>query len=216
MCKRIFTLAAVVVCGLLAGARAEAQEQDAPKTEVGVFFSSITLTPRNGYRTEAGFGGRVTFNLTDSVALEAETSLFPNSGFSSESRAAGRGWQGLFGVKAGKRWEKFGVFAKGRPGFISFSQGRLEADDPSGFFVFRRERATHFAVDVGGVLEFYPTRRIVTRFDAGDTIIRYGRQTTTFIVSNPVTGAPEIVPFVLPNNTRHNFQFSAGIGFRFD
>jgi len=32
----------------------------------------------------------------------------------------------------------------------------------------------YFSMDVGGVVEFYPSRRIVTRPDIGDTIIRYG------------------------------------------
>ena len=30
---------------------------------------------------------------------------------------------------------------------------------------------TKFAVDLGGVLEVYPSNRIVTRFEAGDTLI---------------------------------------------
>ena len=32
-------------------------------------------------------------------------------------------------------------------------------------------------MDIGGVVEFYPSRRIVTRFDAGDTIVHVKRQT---------------------------------------
>ncbi len=215
MCQRFFTLATVVVCLFLAGIRAHAQEQDVPKVEVGAFFSSLTLTPRDFYRTEAGVGGRVTFNLTKQLALEAETTLFPNRGFNGERRATGRAVQSLFGVKAGKRWDKFGVFAKARPGLISFSAGRLIRDDQSSSPispVFRNTRATHFAFDAGGVLEFYPTRRIVTRFDAGDTIIRYGQQSTPTGLTFPFGPSS----FELPDNTRHNFQFSAGIGIRFD
>jgi hypothetical protein len=215
MSKKLLTLAtAAIMCCFLCHQRASAQEHDAPKYEVGALFSSISLTPRNGYRTEAGFGGRFTVNLTDHLGLEAETVFFPNRGFSAEQRAAGRAVQGLFGVKAGKRWEKWGVFAKGRPGFISFSNGHSVADvNSAGTLISSHfERATHFAFDVGGVLEFYPTRHIVTRFDAGDTIIRYGQQTVPaffFFPTGPAT-------FTLPANTRHNFQFNAGIGYRFD
>ncbi|HEX8180323.1 MAG TPA: hypothetical protein VF525_12325 [Pyrinomonadaceae bacterium] len=218
MSKSLLTLATLVACCLSLAGRADAQEHDAPRYEVGALFSAITFTPSNGYRTEAGFGGRFTVNLTDHIGLEAETVFFPNSGFSAEQRAAGRALQGQFGVKAGKRWEKWGVFAKGRPGFISFNNGRLVFDTTNTGTVFAShfERATHFAFDVGGVLELYPTRHIVTRFDAGDTIIRYGRQSGTSLVLNPVTGQPEVAPFVLPANTRHNFQFNAGIGYRFD
>jgi hypothetical protein len=218
MRKQLFMLATVIVCSFLLNGRVQAQAQDAPKYEAGALFSSITLTPTDGSRTEAGFGGRFTINLTDHIGLETETIFFPNRGFSGEPRAAGRAVQSVFGVKAGKRWEKFGIFAKGRPGLVSFSAGRLVFDQnaSSDFPVFHLERATHFALDIGGVIEFYPKRRIVTRFDVGDTIIRYRQQTSTGVVLDPVTGAPEIVPFVLPANTRHNFQFNAGIGIRFD
>ena len=61
---------------------------------------------------------------------------------------------------------------------------------------------------VGGVLEFYPTKRILTRFDVGDTMIRYPSR------DNPGGGffAP---PPRLPAELRHNLQITAGIGFRF-
>ena len=208
MKKSFSALLALVALSLFnaAAARAQSVPDDPPRREVGIHFSALTLTPSDGYRTEIGFGGRFTFNVNRNFALEAETTLFPNSGRSAEARASGRAVQGLFGVKAGKRWEKFGVFAKARPGFISFSQGKF-TDDPA--FAFRLERATHFAADIGGVLELYVTRRWTTRFDVGDTIIRYGRQTG-------LTGAPPpFDTFNIPDNTRHNLQVNAGIGYRF-
>ncbi|MDT7603688.1 MAG: hypothetical protein QOF61_1685 [Acidobacteriota bacterium] len=216
MKRSFFVLVTLFVCLLLnsSGARAQTQTQadDPPRFEVGVHFSALTLTPSNNYRTEVGFGGRFTFNLNQHVALEAETTLFPNSGRSGELRADGNAVEGLFGVKAGKRWQKFGVFAKARPGFVSFSEGRLVADPTfasGGLFGFRRERATHFATDVGGVLELYVSRRISTRFDVGDTIIRYGTQTVGNIFPPPAT-------FTIQTDTRHNLQVNGGIGFRFD
>ena len=197
---------------------ARAQAEDAPKVEVGVQFTSLTLSDSFN-SSEPGFGGRVTYNLTDSVALEAQVDFFPDGDRFRGFRNGGRITQGLFGVKAGKRFEKFGIFGKVRPGFTSFSAGREEAvllspPIPGTIFGqvigFEPHRETHFATDVGAVLEFYPTRRIVTRFDAGDTIIRFGDTTGTFFGA---TGTPQ--SFTLPGETRHNFQFSAGIGFRF-
>jgi hypothetical protein len=214
--KSFFALVAVVVCLLVNPAAARAQSQaitdDPPRLEAGVHFAALTLTPSDFYRTEIGFGGRFTVNLNPSFALEAETNFFPNSGFSGESRASGRAVQGLFGVKAGRRWEKFGLFAKARPGFVSFSEGRLEPDPnfvTNGFFGFRRERATHFATDVGGVLELYVTRRWMARFDVGDTMIRYGEQ-------NIQNSLPPPASFNIPKELRHNLQVNAGVGFRFD
>ena len=214
--KSFFVLVAVVVCLLVAPAAARAQAQaatdDPPRLEVGVHFSALTLTPSGNYRTEIGFGGRFTVNLNDHLAVEAETTFFPNSGRSGELRATGRAVQGLFGVKAGRRWEKFGLFAKARPGFTSFSRGRLVLDTVSStppFPVFREKRATHFATDVGGVLELYVTRRWMARFDVGDTMIRYGEQDIQNLFPPPAT-------FTIPKELRHNLQVSAGIGLRFD
>ena len=68
--------------------------------------------------------------------------------------------------------------------------------------------------DLGGVLEFYPSKRIVTRFDAGDTLIHYGRRQSNFLIFD-ATGGPLLIPFTVPAQTRHNFQFAAGVGWRF-
>jgi hypothetical protein len=207
--------ALVLLCLFSAAGEARAQAGDAPKVEVGVQFSSLTLNG-NPVTTEAGFGGRVTYNLTDNVALETQFDFFPNGRRFRGFRNGGRIAQGLFGVKAGKRFDKFGLFGKVRPGFTSFSAGREEVIlvSPAPDFVvnFRPHRETHFATDVGAALEFYPSRRIVTRFDAGDTIIRYGDTTGTFF-SGGATPTPQSFP--IPGETRHNFQFSAGVGFRF-
>ncbi|HEV2799804.1 MAG TPA: outer membrane beta-barrel protein [Pyrinomonadaceae bacterium] len=204
--------ALVLLCLFFAFREARAQAKDAPKLELGVQFSSLTMSENSG-STEAGFGGRITYNLTDNVAVETQFDFFPDNERFRGFRNGGRIVQGLFGVKAGKRFEKFGIYGKARPGFTSFSAGREDivilSPPPNTVFGFEPHRETHFSTDVGAVLEFYPTRRIVTRLDAGDTIIRYGRTNTTFFTD---TGTQT---FAIPGEIRHNFQFSAGIGFRF-
>lgn len=202
--------ALVLLCLFSAPGETRAQAQDAPKVEAGVQFSSFTVG-RYPNTTEAGVGGRVTYNLTDSVALEAQFDFFPDDERFRASRSGGRIAQGLFGVKAGKRFEKFGIYGKARPGFTSFSRGREELIVLAPMvYDFRSHRETHFATDVGAVLEFYPTRRIVTRFDAGDTIIRYGDTSGAILDQTGIIGS-----YPIPGEVRHNFQFSAGIGFRF-
>ena len=192
-----------------------AQTEGAPKIELGVQFTSLGINTSTGTRTEPGFGGRFTYNLTDHVALEAEGNFFPKNDRSFSSTAGGNAGQALFGVKAGKRFEKFGVFGKARPGFVSFSRTIQEinfiATGTPGDFVpdLRFGRSTYLAADVGVVLEFYPSRRLVTRFDFGDTIIRYGERPRGYFYGTPPT------VFERPAETLHNFQFSAGLGFRF-
>jgi hypothetical protein len=212
----------VVLTVLLSGA-AQAQEPDVPsKIEVGVQFSSISYgkPPSSGGldvavgrgSTEAGFGGRFTFNFNKNIALEAEGNFFPRENFNDAFRG-GRLLQGQFGLKAGKRFGKFGIFVKARPGLASFSKvltqvGTSTVDingQPVTFPIFGYRRKTYFSMDLGGVLEFYPSRKVLTRIDVGDTIIRYGNGT---FFPNGLTLVPA-------SRTSHNFQVSAGIGFRF-
>jgi hypothetical protein len=161
--------------------------------------------------THAGFGGRFTFNLTPNFALEAQGDFYPQDDYLiNNGRAGGNILQAQAGIKAGKRFEKFGIFAKARPGVVSFSKAiEIGGLDPVfGFPIFGFARQNYFSMDVGGVLEFYPTKRIVTRFDGGDTMIFY-RSSDIPIFFFPVQN------FRVPAETIHNFQFSAGVGFRF-
>ncbi len=198
---------------------AKAQSDELPKFEVGAHFTSITK-PNNG-DTEAGFGARFTFNFNRTVALEAVGNFFPHvcRGCGSFGDNSGNIAQGLVGVKAGKRFDKWGLFAKARPGVVSFSQGDgriVNTGTGSSFpFAFETRRLTSFAVDLGGILEFYPTKRLVTRFEVGDTLIHYRERQTNFLGFDPTTSTSFLVPFTVRSETRHNFQFVAGIGWRF-
>jgi hypothetical protein len=192
------------------------------RLEVGAQFSSLGLqvvehfpavyeVPEYGYVTTlAGFGGRFTYNLTPNFALEAQGDFYPQDNYTFNNlRAGGRILQAQAGIKAGKRFEKFGIFAKARPGVVSFSKAiGINGTDPTfGFSIFDYARKTHFSLDVGGVFEFYPTRRIVTRFDGGDTMIFYRHFDIPSFFST--------LNFRAPADVTHNFQFSAGVGFRF-
>jgi len=180
-------------------------------------FSSPTIVPDDfDHETRAGFGGRFSYNLTDYLAVEAEGNFFPKSGESDLSVPDGHIYQGQFGVKAGKRFSKVGIFAKVRPGFVGFSRvsqltgTRTITFGNQQFTVgdFRIGRDQFFSTDVGGVLEVYLSDRIMTRFDIGDTIIRYGTfRRAGFSLSQAILERPAEI--------RHNLQFSAGIGFRF-
>lgn len=222
--RKIFLAAIVITFGSLCGFESNAQTKpsnDLPKFEVGVDFSSITFNPG---QTEPGLGGRLTYNLNKHVALEAAGYYFPREcGFCGRA-SNGRVTEGLFGVKAGKRFEKWGIFAKARPGIISFSEGKfnivpITVNPPTGPgafpFNFELKRLTTFAMDVGGVLEFYPTRRIVTRIDFGNTIIHYGPRTSNILVFDSATGKNVLVSSTIPAQNRGSIQIMAGVGFRF-
>lgn len=131
-----------------------------------------------------GAGGRFTYNLNNHIALDNEVNFFlPDEGPPYAT-------QGLFGIKAGKRFKHVGIFAKARPGFQTN-------------FVVNGRDETKFAMDVGAVAEVYPNRHLVLRFDASDVIIPFG---------NNVVGRGI---FAERHGTTHNLQFSLGVGVRF-
>ena len=87
---------------------------------------------------------------------------------------------GLFGVKAGTRFQHFGLFAKVRPGFLTFDNALREETIlvtpgplfPIGFYPsLRFGRLTQPALDLGGVAEYYPARHWAFRWDMGDTLV---------------------------------------------
>ena len=116
-----------LLCLLCCSLETKAQSGDVPKIEVGIQFTSLTKPNFDGARTEPGIGARFTFNFNRSVAFEAVGNLFPHScSFCGGNLADNSGIikQGLFGIKAGKRFEKWGIFGKARPGVVTFGQGK--------------------------------------------------------------------------------------------
>jgi hypothetical protein len=179
-------------------------QSEVPKYEVGGQFSARKISFRdkgyeNGDTWNGGFGGRFSFNINKQVALESEVNFFPKS---EKSFPQGSKTQILFGIKAGIRRDKFGIFGKLRPGIMRFTN----VDDCT-----TAERAScnqytrnEFTLDAGGVLEFYPNKKTVLRFDAGNTLINYS---PTYRV--------DIIQFLrTPGGTANYFQFSVGAGFR--
>lgn len=206
----------VVVVIFLIQSPSLAQSQEVPKFEVAGEFTTLEREGVFERRTEPGFGARFTYNINKVFSVEAAGYFLPKECL--QCRNAGTITEGLAGVKVGKRFEKWGVFAKARPGAISFSEGTFDAL-PVGFpsfpIVFELRQLTTFAMDVGGVVEFYPSKHIVTRFDAGDTIVHFNRRSFNTVLFDPVTNTSTPAIFPVPARTSHNFQFMTSVGFRF-
>src|SRR5256885_3213084 len=136
------------------------QSQEVPKFEVAAEFTTLERDT-GGQRTEPGVGARFTFNLNRVVSLETAGYFFPKRCFDCNNN--GRVTEVLGGVKVGKRFQNWGIFAKARPGVISFSQGKFNIvqapSSPEFPFTFEVDRLSTFATDIGGVIEFYPSRR---------------------------------------------------------
>ena len=78
MYKSASKTVALIFIIAVASLAARAQEHDAPKVEVGTQFSSLSITPPGlgGTENATGFGGRVTYNFNDHVAVEAEGNFY--------------------------------------------------------------------------------------------------------------------------------------------
>lgn len=230
MKQSLFYIVIILTIQLFYNTNAFAQNEDTPRFEIGGQFSTIarrkptplftspTIVPDNFERENRyGFGARFSYNVTDNVTLEAEGNFFPKKDdFRDLSVPGGDMYQAQFGVKIGKRFKRVGVFGKARPGFVRFTEvsqltgTRTITFNNQQFTVgeFRVGKENYFSTDLGGVVEFYPSRRVVARFDIGDTIIRYDTyRRESFILSQPFLERPA--------ETKHNLQLSAGIGFRF-
>jgi hypothetical protein len=183
-------------------------QTDLPKFEASgqyVFMHHFSFDQSN-----SGLGGRFGYNLTRYLAVESELDFFPqkravlNSVNSSIQRYYdSRRCESLFGVKAGIRSRHIGIFGKARPGFFYISQGKYYLDPRIVFFRAPEEAQSRFrlAMDLGGVVEIYTSKRSFARIDLGDTMIHFTRSQWGDISTKDILS--------------HNLQLNAGMGFRF-
>jgi hypothetical protein len=215
-------IAWTTVCAQRAHAQQTKPSEELPKVEVGIEFSAIVS---GSGQTHPGAGARLTYNLNRHVALEGAAYFSPdNCQFCSE--VTGTITQGMFGLKVGQRFKKFGLFAKVRPGVVNLSQAEFDLvptgsskfptgpfDEPPFTFVTRSR--TDFATDVGGVLEIYPKKKCFLRFDTGLLIERVGSRTFNSFQFDTTTNGFRPFSINVPGSTIGHFQFTSGVGFRF-
>ena len=190
-----------------------------PTRTVTVNLGGVSITADR--KLLVGFGGRLGYYFSKYLALEAELNVFPRD----RDIEGGTKLQGGVGLKAGKRFDKVGVFAKARPGVVRFSKGNYElipealcgAINPPPITCFSQTSNTNLAFDLGGVFELYPSKRTIVRFDTGDTLIRHGSRNVAAVQSAPPgTLVPaRLVVIHVASETVHNFQMGVGFGFRF-
>ena len=192
-----FAYYCVVVSAVLCCSAAATQAQaDRSRFEIGVHYTTLQVSEKNDH--DGGPGLRFTYNLNQYIGLEAEGNMLPQT----REGGGNNETQGFFGVRAGLHKEKFGVFAKARPGFTTFN---LLGINP-GVNAFEQGH-TRFAMDVGGVFEYYPTQHISLRVDAGDTMIQY--KPGDFFYQRLDE------PHPVNKELSHNLQVTVGVACRF-
>jgi len=159
--------------------------------------------PADGVRTEPGFGGYASYHLFSYFYADADLLYFPRGTNTSGPHDGGEIVQGLFGIKGGIRRNHMGIFGKARPGFHSYSQA-LTGVSTSGQYSYAR--STNLVLDLGGIVEIYPSERSTLRFEAGDTHIYFNTRNVNFGGIQASVGGGKL---------QHTIQFIVGYGWRF-
>ena len=196
--------------------------QDTPgRFEIGGGFNALHASDPGGLRTaSANFGPQLEgdINFGRHLALDAAYSWLPSNSFSS-----GQVMTGFFGAKVGTRTERFGFFAKVRPGFLTFSNDLRSvtvfppSSPSSGFLISPRfARLTERALDLGGVMEYYPVRHWAMRWDLGSTMI-FGEPPgpINYVPNPPPIVRPPGIPDPQPGPKGSHLQFSTGVHYSF-
>lgn len=180
------------------------------KWEFGPLFSALTLSREgltDNVRTEPGFGGYASYRFYGVLYLDADLLYFPRQPDFSGPHDGGTILQGLVGLKGGIRRNHFGFFGKVRPGLQSYSKALTGITTsaqaaPSSTY----GRSNNFVLDLGGVIELYPSERNTLRIEVGDTHLFFGTRDLN------IDGNIQPVP---GGKMQHSVQLMLGYGWRF-
>jgi len=133
--------------------------------EFGTQYSTVRLTNSNlGATNYSGFGGRFDWNLNRRLALESQIDFFPEHARPLLSIQGGQTLQAVFGLRAKViQTRRLSVFGLIRPGFFHFTDVLYFNSSSTTGFALQPE--THFALNLGGGLEYYLNPRWVLRAD---------------------------------------------------
>ena len=183
----------------------ESESEVPGRLEFGPQFTAMSihrLGPLDGVRTDPGIGGFVDYRILPFLFADSAVIFYPRDTRSSDAHDGGQILQGVFGARVGVRKNHFGIFGKVRPGFNSYSRALTGMTNSGETF----DRSTNFVLNLGGVVEFYTTKRSVLRIDAGDTHIYFADKTLT-TATGPVT-APG-------GSLKHSLELTVGYGWKF-
>jgi hypothetical protein len=219
--RTLITTIAVLLMFLPLTETSAQDDSKTPRFELGMHFAmmtrfdatrhyaaELTLEPEEfSRRLNLGIGARATFNMNRYISLETEWNALPQ-----DNEYSGKKSQWFYGLKVGVRKQRYGIFAKARPGYMYFSKDYCDDFPPVGrsnYCLGSLKRNP--ALDIGGVLELYTKRLGVVRIDIGDTAVRFNnvnryRQE----LGPPLNFADQVY-----GGRTHSLQVNVGVGIRF-
>jgi len=149
----------------LLGALPAFAQDNYTRFEFGTQFSTVRLTNSDlGGTNYSGFGGRFDWNLNRRLAFESQLDFFPEHAVPLLSIQGGQTLQAVFGVRAKViQTRRVSVFGLIRPGLFHFTDVLYFNSNSATGFAERPE--THFALNLGGGLEYYLNPRWALRVD---------------------------------------------------
>jgi hypothetical protein len=168
-------------------------------------FQYMSTYPTWGLWSSRNFSRHVSW---DSAVMHSGR----NSGFTEtiDYQSGGRSFQALTGVKLGIRRDDMGYFGELRGGTITFGETEKRIVVTAGGYPnFYLGMFTNPVLNAGGVLEVYPSRHTILRFDTGSA--------TIFYLSKNVkeTTPTSSTTYSIPGSRQTNMLISFGAGFRF-
>jgi hypothetical protein len=144
--------------------------------EAGVHAANAQWSEFDG--NDLGFGGRFTWKPSTLIGVDAEVTWYP-SDFPGESSFAfsGNRLEGLFGITAGPRLNRFRPFVRGAAGFLKSSAApepfACIAIFPPPLNCLMAAGQTMSVFEIGGGVEIDATNRTFVRVDLSDRMIEY-------------------------------------------
>src|SRR5947209_11063239 len=163
----LWSTSMVFIC--LLAPRAGAQEQFS-RHEVSAQFTTIRFFDAAAKRYFFGVGGRYDFNFNRRIAFETQVDFFPKDIFPVYQRQGGKLTHVLVGVRAkAVQSRHFSVYGVLRPSLLIFTNVPQYSGPPGKLPGFTTRPQAQLALNLGGGVEYYPTPRLIARFEiSGD------------------------------------------------
>jgi hypothetical protein len=183
--------------------RPSSQYQREHRWEVGGQIASLSFagTYTEAYHREPGIALFASRELAPYLEFDAAINAFPRR-MPTTDLDGGRRADGLAGVKVGTRHGRIGTFAKLRVGASRYTRVLKAVDDDNTQFTYGTRGDV--LLDLGGVIEIYPTRRLVIRVDGGDTSSFH--RVGDFLLNG--------MRVSLPGDATHAISLATGVGWR--
>jgi hypothetical protein len=170
----------VITAGILSTlvSTSAAQKVNSPAIEMGPQISQIyfPVNQIGSVQYQPSLGGLVSVKLNARLTLDFGANTTLTVPISATTMAGGRLTEASFGIRSGVHFGRVELDGKIKPGLASFGGAVLHESSNISNPQLELGRLTEPLIDLGGVLEVNISRKLAVRYDAGDTLIYYGRR----------------------------------------